>query len=106
MLIYILLIFLILLLLLAIRSNIIKPKSGLIISFVAFAFVVGLRGSTVGEDTLTYLDIATGSSIRSWKQIISEFPSTVWGYTDWGSEQTIETGYLLFNKVIMSKKNN
>ena len=38
-----------------------SPKYFLWLSFIAMALVLGLRGSTVGEDTKMYLSVANAS---------------------------------------------
>lgn len=42
--------------------------------------ILGLRGSTVGEDTKMYLSVANAASRMSWKEIFSSFPTTEWNF--------------------------
>lgn len=87
-----------------------SPKYFLWISFMAMTLVLGLRGSTVGEDTKMYLSVANAASRMSWKDIFSSFPTTEWNFISYGiyggySEQT-ETIYMAYNKLIMSVFHN
>lgn len=87
-----------------------SSKYFLWISFMAMTLVLGLRGSTVGEDTKMYLSVANAASRMSWKDIFPSFPTTEWNFISYGiyggySEQT-ETIYMAYNKLIMSVFHN
>lgn len=82
------------------------PKYFLVVSFCCMAFVAGLRGPAVGEDTVMYLNIANSAARQGWMDILSSFPTAPWNFISYGIYgkyiEKIETAYLLYNKLIMS----
>lgn len=68
-------------------------------SFASMAAVLGLRSSSVGEDTQHFLNIFDISKSISWSTIFCGVTETTWS-TQWGLEQKIENGYMILNKVL------
>lgn len=73
----------------------------LILSFTSMAFVIGLRGNKVGEDTEHYLNIFKYAANVKWIDIIhstgmrTAYYTNKFGYTD-----TIENGFLALTKFV------
>lgn len=74
-------------------------KYFLTLSFSTMALVLGLRASTVGEDTLHYINIFKISKSLSYSKIVKGVTETVYA-TQWGVDRKIENGYILLNKLI------
>ncbi|MGG7147403.1 EpsG family protein [Clostridium butyricum] len=74
-------------------------KYFLFFSFASMATVLGLRSSSVGEDTQHFLNIFDISKSISWSTIFSGITETTWDI-QWGVEQKIENGYMILNKVL------
>lgn len=87
-------------------TNRISKRAFVCLAFFAMTLVVGLRGGAVGEDTSTYLQIAMAAKNMSWQELLAGYPATVWRHISYGiygdDFSRIETGYLLFNKVVVS----
>lgn len=88
------------------QKKIINKKIYLLVNFFAMSLVVGLRGESVGEDTITYLNIAKAASNYSLSEIVRHFPYSTWNVISYGVygsyNEKIETGYFLLNKLIVS----
>lgn len=95
---YIILLILILILgLLAIDKNYrTKPKVFLFLSFTLMILVVGLRGSTVGEDTKSYMNMFRVIQNTNWHDLFNNGISFAW--TQWG--ESVEILFAILNKVI------
>ena len=88
------------------RKKFIYRKLFLFFSFMTMTLVLGLRGSSVGEDTRMYLSMAKLTDGMTWRAVFSGFPksiSFVYNYEN-GSHYNgkTETLYLALNKLIMS----
>lgn len=77
----------------------ISKKTFLTLSFLTMALVLGLRGETVGEDTAHYIDVFVRTNYISWKTLFTSGTDIVYD-TIWGVDRSMETGYLLLNKVV------
>lgn len=83
-----------------------KDRTFLILSFGLMALVLGFRGSQVGEDTASYLEIASISKLMSWNQVFSGFPLTTFAFDQWGFPRQTETAFLALNKFVMGLTDN
>lgn len=79
----------------------------LFLAFFSCALVIGLRGYSVGEDTLHYINIFNNSSNTSLKQILTSKGFRTQYYTDDnGFTDSIEGGFLIWCKFIKLFSNN
>lgn len=80
-------------------------KLYLVIVGILLTIILGLRASTVGEDTKEYLLIASAAKNLKWSEIFRGFPRSTWHVISYSGitsyNEKIESGYLIFNKVIM-----
>lgn len=81
-------------------------RTFLILSFGLMALVIGFRGSRVGEDTASYLEIASISKLMSWNQVFSGFPLSTFAFDQWGFPRQTETAFLALNKFVMGITNS
>jgi len=72
-------------------------KAFVVCSFFAMSLVLGLRGETVGEDTLHYLEVFDALSDLSWKTILTSGIHVVWDPI-WN--QKVELFYAILSKLI------
>lgn len=82
-------------------------KIFLILSFLSMTLVLGLRASSVGEDTSMYMNVFVKAQNISWNDIWSN----IWGRTtyqilSYGYKDTIESSYLGLCKIIGFFTNN
>lgn len=96
---YIIELFLVLMLGIMLQAKKIKKKMFVVLSFTIMALVLGLRGAEVGEDTQHFIDIFHYARGISWGKALTSGFDTVYN-TVWGVDLSVETGYLLLNKVI------
>lgn len=75
-----------------------KKETFLFVSFLSMSLVLGFRDVSVGEDTLHFMDIFNSCPYIEWKTILSS-TDTVWANV-YGVELSVESGYLLINKII------
>ncbi|WP_205456471.1 EpsG family protein [Clostridium botulinum] len=99
MVIYIVLLFLVYIFGVVFLQIIHNRKYFLFFSFASMATVLGLRSSSVGEDTQHFLKIFDISKSISWGTIFSGVTETTWSI-QWGIDQKIENGYMTLNKVL------
>lgn len=81
------------------KTKKIKKKMFVVLSFTIMAFVLGLRGAEVGEDTQHFIDIFHYARGIPWRKALTSGFDTVYD-TVWNVDLSVETGYLLLNKVI------
>lgn len=99
MIIYVIEIVLIILMGIFLYEKKISKKMFVVFSFTLMALVLGLRGNQVGEDTQHYIDIFRMSKNIPWKIVFTSGTDVVYD-TAWGSEQPVEVGYMILNKLI------
>ena len=81
----------------SIRSRIVF----LFLSFSAMVLVLGLRASSVGEDTSMYMGIFNKAQLVNWKDILANICGRTVFYTySYGYQDTIESLYLGLCKII------
>ena len=83
----------------------INKKIFVFLSFAIMALVLGLRGNDVGEDTNHFIDIFNYSRNVSWKTVFTSGTDTIYN-TVWGIDLSVETGYMLLNKIVGVFTNN
>lgn len=81
------------------KSKRITKKAFLIISYFSMALILGLRGSSVGEDTLNYINVFEKTKYISWRTIFTSGTDVVYA-TVWNYERKMEVGYIVLNKLI------
>lgn len=75
-------------------------KFFLFFAFFTMTLVLGLRGTSVGEDTQHYLDIFMHSENVKWTDILHSTGFRTGYYTNqYGYTDTIETGFLILAKI-------
>lgn len=77
-------------------------RAFLVLVLVPAALILGLRGSSVGEDTAMYLSMANLSQLFSWSQLNPFGASIIWNPDQWGYGASVDPGYLLYCKILMS----
>lgn len=65
-------------------------------AFALMAAVLALRGPYVGEDTAMYLEIGERVAGIPWQEIFTNIPTM-----EWKPNNSMETGYLIYCKLIM-----
>ena len=70
-------------------------------SFILMAIILGLRGTSVGEDTQHFIHIFNLSKNISWLTILSSGTETTYEKI-WGVNQNVENGYMILNKMVGS----
>lgn len=76
-------------------------KVFLLLSFFSFTLILGLRGDSVGEDTLHYINIFNNANNVSLKDIFTSPGFRAGYFTDYyGYTDTIEGGFLIWCKFI------
>ena len=72
----------------------------LFLSLSAMALIVGLRGTTVGEDTSMYLGLYEKAAAVQWSDIFHNFFSrTVFEIYSYGYQDTVESSFLALCKI-------
>ena len=78
-----------------------SKKIFLILSFATMAFVLGLRGNSVGEDTGHYLLVFKYSANVKWTDMLHSGGMRTGYFTDeYGYTDTIENGFLVLAKIV------
>lgn len=83
------------------HNSVRSRKMFLFLAFFTMALVLGLRASSVGEDTSMYMGVFKKAQSVNWKDIISN----IWGRTvfytySYGYQDTAESSYLGLCKII------
>lgn len=81
------------------QAKYINKRIFVTISFTIMALILGLRGNTVGEDTRHFIGVFQYAKDISWKTALTSGTDTIYN-TIYGTDLSIETGYLILNKII------
>lgn len=88
------------------QHQIMGRKAFLVFVLVPAALLLGFRGSSVGEDTAMYLRMANVSSLMPWRSLSPIGSSIIWEPNQWGYGSSVDPGFLLYCKVIMTVFND
>lgn len=76
--------------------------SFLVIAIIPACLLLCLRGSSVGEDTSMYLQMAEVAQNYTLDQLNPLSPSILWNPDSWGQGSSVDPGFLLILKVCMT----
>lgn len=77
-------------------------KGFLIAALFPAAILLGLRGSSVGEDTYMYLRMAVVARGMGWNELSHLGSSIIWNMNQYGYGSSVNVGYLILCKAIIS----
>lgn len=63
--------------------------------------LLAFRGSSVGEDTAMYLQMARVVDGLPWKDVLIPWGSIIWNMNEWGYGSTVDLGFLALCKLVM-----
>lgn len=78
-------------------------RRGFLVAALVPAFaLLAFRGTSVGEDTLMYLQMASVARDMGWGDLLHIGSSVVWNMNQYGYGSSVNVGYLLLCKIIIT----